>query len=96
LGCTAGRTLEDVLKGPKILFLGKEGHKKRYHGCKTLMFQWMKIKSHILELMEVKIISWKIYMVINYQRLITNYIFNNLFKQLLNILLNLMSIDGHW
>ncbi len=60
------------------------------------MFQWMKIKSHILELMEVKIISWKIYMVINYQRLITNYIFNNLFKQLLNILLNLMSIDGHW
>jgi len=42
----------------------------------------MKIKSHILELMEVKIISWTIYMVMDYQCLITNYIFNNLFKQL--------------
>jgi hypothetical protein len=40
----------------------------------------MKIKSHILELIEVKIISWTIYMVIDYQCLITNYILNDLFK----------------
>jgi hypothetical protein len=29
LGCTAGRTMKDVFKGPKILFIGKEGHKKK-------------------------------------------------------------------
>jgi len=38
----------------------------------------MKIKFHILELMEVEMISWTIYMITDYQCMATNYFLDNL------------------
>jgi hypothetical protein len=38
------------------------------------------MKSHILKLMKMKIISWEIYMIMDYQFLLINYLLNNLFK----------------
>ncbi len=45
-------------------------------GVKKLMFEYVKIKSHILKLIKIKMISWTIYMIMDYQFLVTN----NLFK----------------
>ncbi len=37
----------------------------------------MKFKSHILELMEMEMILWTIYMILDYQCMVANYLFNN-------------------
>jgi hypothetical protein len=52
----------------------------------------MKIKSHILEAMEVEMISWTIYMIMYYQCLVTNYLLN---KILIYLYFDLISIDHH-
>jgi len=53
---------------------------RMFIGKAQIMFQYVKIKSHILELMEVEIISWTIYMITDYQCLIIDCHLNNLFK----------------
>jgi len=54
--------------------------KKDIMGVKKLMFEYVKIKSHILKLIKIKMISWTIYMIMDYQFLVTNHFLNNLFK----------------
>jgi hypothetical protein len=44
------------------------------------MFQLVKIKFHILKLIVVKMFSWTIYVAMNNQCLVTNYLLDNLFK----------------
>ncbi len=47
----------------------------------------MKIESHVLKLMEVEMISWAIYMIMDYQFFVTNYLLNISFKSIFNILI---------
>jgi len=54
--------------------------KKDIMGVKKLMFEYVKIKSHILKLIKIKMISWTIYMIMDYEFLVTNHFLNNLFK----------------
>ncbi len=54
--------------------------KKDIMGVKKLMYEYVKIKSHILKLIKIKMISWTIYMIMDYEFLVTNHFLNNLFK----------------
>jgi hypothetical protein len=46
-------------------------------GVKILMFEYVKIKSHILKLIKMKMISWTIYMIMDYHFLVTHHFLNN-------------------
>jgi hypothetical protein len=52
---------------------------------KLLLFCYVEIEYHILELVEVKMILWTIYITMDYQCVAINYLLNNLFKYILNI-----------
>lgn len=48
-----GKTLEDIEKAPNVFLKETKGNKERDRGCyKMLMFQQVKVKSHILKLMK--------------------------------------------
>ncbi len=51
--------------------------KKDIMGVKILMFEYVKIKSHILKLIKMKMISWTIYMIMDYHFLVTHHFLNN-------------------
>jgi hypothetical protein len=53
--------------------------KKDIRGVKNISVLKL-MKFHILKLMKMKIISWEIYMIMDYQFLIINYLLNNLYK----------------
>jgi hypothetical protein len=49
-------------------------------GVRNIICWYVKIESHVLKLMEVEMISWAIYMIMDYQVLVNKYLLNILFK----------------
>jgi hypothetical protein len=54
-------------------------------GVKNISVLIGESESHILKSMKMKIISWVIYMIMDYQFLVMNHLLNNIFKYI-NIL----------
>ncbi len=82
-----GKTLGDIGKAQENFFWSDKGAKKDIMNVKTISVLVLKIDYHIFEWMKVEMISCTIYMIMDDQCLITNYLLNSLLTYDLNILI---------